>query len=79
MFLCSAAFIVVIIELFDQEREICNVCVVQQYYSLQIGVCLQEKETLVSFYVQQHQFLKFDLFLRRKGLALLPVHISIIA
>jgi hypothetical protein len=48
-----------LLELSYQERLTCNICVVQQYDSLQIGLYLQVKETLVSFYVHQHWFLNF--------------------
>jgi hypothetical protein len=56
---CVWQHLLLILELSDEEREICDVWVMQQYYSLQMGFCLQEKETLVSLYVHQHQFLKF--------------------
>jgi hypothetical protein len=46
-------------ELFVQERVTCNVCVVQQYFSFQMGLYLQVKETLISSYVHQHRFLIF--------------------
>ncbi len=48
-----------ILELSDEERVTYNICVVQQNDSCQIGLYLQVKETLVSFYRHQHQFLKF--------------------
>jgi hypothetical protein len=59
VFFCVWKHLFLILELSDQERKICNGCVVQEHYSLQIGLCLQEKETLVSLYVRQHQFVKF--------------------
>jgi hypothetical protein len=59
VFFCVWQHLLLILELSDQEREICNVCAVQQHYSLQIGLCLQEKETLIFLYVGQHQFVKF--------------------
>jgi hypothetical protein len=46
-------------KLSDQEQETYNVSFVQQYYSSQIGLCLQVKEILVSFYVHQHWFVTF--------------------
>jgi hypothetical protein len=55
------------LELSDQERENGNVCVVQQYYSSQIGLCHQVKEILVSYYVHQHWFLKFLPFSQEEG------------
>jgi hypothetical protein len=58
MFLCSAASFL-ILELSDWEQETYDVYLVQQHYSCQIGLCLQVKEILVSFYVHQHQFVKF--------------------
>jgi hypothetical protein len=66
VFICSAAFLD-LLELSDQERMTCNVCVVQQYYSSQISLYLQVKETLVSFYVHQHRFLKFLPFSQEEG------------
>ncbi len=45
----------------------CNICVVQQYYSFQIVLHLQVKETLVSFYVHQHWFLNFLSFSQQEG------------
>jgi hypothetical protein len=54
-------------ELFIQERETCNNCVVQQYFLFQIGVYLQVKETIVSFYVHQHWFLIFWSFSQEEG------------
>jgi hypothetical protein len=48
-----------LLELSDQERVTCDICVVQQYDSFQIDLYLQVKETLVSFYVHQHWCLKF--------------------
>jgi hypothetical protein len=56
-----------ILELSDQERETCNVFVVQQYYSSQIDPCLQVKEILVSFYVHQQYFLKNLPFFQEEG------------
>ncbi len=66
MFFCSATFLY-LLELSDQERVTCNVCVVQQYYSSQIGLYLQVKETLASFHVHQHRFLKFVPFSQEEG------------
>jgi hypothetical protein len=51
---CVQRHFFLILELSDQVRVSCNICVVQQYDSLQIGLYLQVKETLVSFYVHQH-------------------------
>ncbi len=65
-FLCSAVLFL-ILELSDQVRVSCNICVVQQYDSFQIGLYLQVKETLVSFHVYQHWFLKFWPFAQEEG------------
>jgi hypothetical protein len=35
------------LELSDQQRETCNICVVQQYYSFKIDLYLQVEETRV--------------------------------
>jgi hypothetical protein len=43
-----------ILDPFVQKRESGNVCVVQQFYSLQFELSCQEKELLVVFYVHQH-------------------------
>ncbi len=61
MFFVVRQHLLLVLELFDQEREICDVCVVQQQYSLQIGLCLQEKETLSVFCVRQHLLLVLEL------------------
>jgi hypothetical protein len=69
--------LLLILKLFDQERVTCNICVVQQYYSLQMGLYFHAKETLVSFYVHQHSCSKLTFVIRRKGLVLLFVCSSI--
>ncbi len=56
---CVWQHLFLILELFDQERVIRDICVVQQSDSCQIGLYLQVKATLISFYVHQHQFVKF--------------------
>jgi hypothetical protein len=56
-----------ILELSDREQKTCDVYFVQQYYSSQKGLCLQVKEILVSFYVHQHQFVKFQSFFQEEG------------
>jgi hypothetical protein len=56
-----------ILKLSDQERVTCDICVVQQYDSFQIGLYLQVKETLVSFYVHQNWFLKILPFSQEGG------------
>ena len=66
-FFCVRQHLLLVLELSDQEREICNVCVVQQYYSSQIGLYLQVKEILVFSHVHQHRFLKFLPFSQEEG------------
>ncbi len=56
-----------ILELSDQERVTCNVCVVQQYYSSLMDIFLQKKATLVSIYVHQYWFLKSLPFSQEEG------------
>jgi hypothetical protein len=56
-----------ILELSDQVRVSWDICVVQQYDSFQIGLYLQVKETLVSYYVHQHQFLEILPFSQEEG------------
>jgi hypothetical protein len=56
-----------VLELSDQERETCNICVVQQYFSSQKDIVFQVKEILASFYVHQHQFLNFLPFSQEEG------------
>jgi hypothetical protein len=47
------------LELSDREIETPDVCAMQQYFSSQKDIVIQGvKETLVSFYVHQHWFLK---------------------
>jgi hypothetical protein len=53
-FFCVWQHLFSILELSDQERETRNFCFMQQYYSSQIGLCLQMKKILISFYVHQH-------------------------
>jgi hypothetical protein len=68
-----------LLELSVQEKETCDVCVVQQYYSSQIGLYLQVKETLISFYVHQHWFLKILPFSQEEGTCVVSCVHQIIA
>ncbi len=67
MFFSVQRHFLYILELSDQERVTCIICVVKQYDSFQIGLYLQVKWTRISFYVHQHRFLKFLPFSQEEG------------
>ncbi len=54
-------------DLSDQEKGTCNVFLVQQHFSCQIGLCLQVKGIPISCYVHQHQFVKWWFFYQEEG------------